>query len=171
MTDLYSQHSSPNIIFNDADVDQAVKWAAFGILYVAIPLFCRVGTHRGYSFNHGQCCCAGSRVYVQSGVYDQFTKAFNEHIKSMKVGDPFDHTVTQGPQVSQLQQERIIGYIEAGKKEGATVMSGGNRHGNDGYFVQPTVFTDTKPHMKIVKEEIFGPVVVSQAYHTACNSH
>jgi len=134
---------SPNIVFNDADIDQAVKWAAFGIF-----------------FNHGQCCCAGSRVYVQSGIYDQFTKAFHEHVKSISVGDPFDDTISQGPQVSQLQQERIMGYIESGKKEGATVVTGGNRHGNDGFYVQPTVFTDTKPDMKIVKEEIFGPVVV-----------
>lgn len=132
-------------MFDDADVDQAVKWAAFGIF-----------------FNHGQCCCAGSRVYVQSGIYDKFTAAFSDHIKTMNVGDPFDETVAQGPQVSQLQQERIMGYIESGKKEGATVVHGGNTHGNEGFFVQPTVFTDTKPDMKIVKEEIFGPVVVSR---------
>jgi len=134
---------SPNIVFNDADLDQAVKWASFGIF-----------------FNHGQCCCAGSRVYVQSGIYDEFTKAFTEHIKSIQVGDPFDETIAQGPQVSQVQQERIMGYIESGKQEGATVVSGGSRHGNEGFFVEPTVFTNTRPDMKIVKEEIFGPVVV-----------
>ena len=111
------------------------------------------------SFNHGQCCCAGSRVYVQSGIYDEFTKAFTEHVKTLQVGDPFEDGIFQGPQVSQLQQERILGYIESGKQEGATVTMGGNRHGNEGYFVQPTIFTDTKPDMKIVKEEIFGPVV------------
>jgi aldehyde dehydrogenase (NAD+) len=134
---------SPNIIFNDADVRQAVKWAAFGIF-----------------FNHGQCCCAGSRVYVQSGIYDEFTKAFTEHVKTLQVGDPFEDGIFQGPQVSQTQQERILGYIESGKQEGATVVTGGNRHGNEGFFVQPTVFTDTTPDMKIVREEIFGPVVV-----------
>ncbi|KAG8798912.1 aldehyde dehydrogenase (NAD(P)(+)) ald5, partial [Serendipita sp. 398] len=134
---------SPNIIFDDANLDQAVKWAAFGIF-----------------FNHGQCCCAGSRVYVQAGIYDKFTKAFTEHIKTLKVGDPFAEDTFQGPQVSQTQQERIMGYIEAGKSEGATVHMGGDRHGDDGYFVQPTVFLDATPDMKIVKEEIFGPVVV-----------
>lgn len=134
---------SPNIIFNDADLEQAVKWAAFGIL-----------------FNHGQCCCAGSRVYVQSGIYDEFAKAFTDHIKTLQVGDPFDEGIYQGPQISQTQQDRIMNYIESGKKEGATVVLGGNKHGSDGFFVQPTVFTDAKPDMTIVKEEIFGPVVV-----------
>ncbi|PVF99104.1 aldehyde dehydrogenase [Serendipita vermifera] len=134
---------SPNIVFNDADIDQAVKWAAFGIF-----------------FNHGQCCCAGSRVFVQSGIYDKFEAAFKAHVKTLKVGDPFEEGVFQGPQVSQIQQERIMGYIESGKKEGATVTMGGDRHGDEGFFVQPTVFTDTKPNMKIVQEEIFGPVVV-----------
>lgn len=134
---------SPNIIFNDANLEQAVKWAAFGIL-----------------FNHGQCCCAGSRVYVQSGIYDEFAKAFTDHIKTLQVGDPFDEGIYQGPQISQTQQDRIMNYIECGKKEGATVVLGGDKHGNDGFFVQPTVFTNTKPDMTIVKEEIFGPVVV-----------
>lgn len=134
---------SPNIIFNDANLEQAVKWAAFGIL-----------------FNHGQCCCAGSRVYVQSGIYDEFAKAFTDHIKTLQVGDPFDEGIYQGPQISQTQQDRIMNYIECGKKEGATVVLGGDKHGNDGFFVQPTVFTNAKPDMTIVKEEIFGPVVV-----------
>ncbi|EJD50206.1 aldehyde dehydrogenase [Auricularia subglabra TFB-10046 SS5] len=134
---------SPNIIFEDADVDQAIRWAAFGLF-----------------FNHGQCCCAGSRVYVQESIYDSFVEKFKAHVKTLKVGDPFDKETFQGPQVSQLQFDRIMGYIESGKKAGATVELGGKRHGNEGYFIEPTVFTNVKPDMQIVREEIFGPVVV-----------
>jgi len=134
---------SPNIICNDADIGQAVKWSAFGIY-----------------FNHGQCCCAGSRVYVQEDIYDKFMARFTEHIKTLKVGDPFLHDTFQGPQVSKVQFDRIMGYIQKGKDEGATVLLGGEQHGTEGYFIQPTVFTDVNPNMSIVKDEIFGPVVV-----------
>ncbi|KAK7457119.1 hypothetical protein VKT23_010419 [Stygiomarasmius scandens] len=134
---------SPNIIFNDADVDQAVAWAAHGLFW-----------------NHGQCCCAGTRIFVQSGIYDEFLKKFTEKSKAIKVGDPFAPDTNQGPQVSQIQYDRIMGYIESGKKQGAKVHLGGDRAGKEGYFIQPTIFTDTKPDMKIVQEEIFGPVGV-----------
>ncbi|KAI8085214.1 aldehyde dehydrogenase domain-containing protein [Halteromyces radiatus] len=134
---------SPNIIFDDADLDKAVRWAHFGIF-----------------FNHGQCCCAGSRVYVQEGIYDKFLEKFKERTEQTRVGDPFDETTFQGPQISQTQYDRIMGYIEQGKTEGATVYAGGSRHGDKGYFIQPTIFTDATPKMKIVQEEIFGPVVV-----------
>ncbi|CAO3592383.1 unnamed protein product [Absidia cylindrospora] len=134
---------SPNIIFDDADLDKAVKWAHFGIF-----------------FNHGQCCCAGSRVYVQEGVYDKFLEKFKALTEQTNVGDPTDEATFQGPQISQLQYDRIMGYIESGKSEGAKVYLGGARHGDKGYFIQPTVFTDVTPKMKIVQEEIFGPVVV-----------
>ncbi|QRW19790.1 aldehyde dehydrogenase family protein [Rhizoctonia solani] len=134
--------NSPNIIFNDADLEAAVRWAAFGIF-----------------FNHGQCCCAGSRVFVQSGVYDRFVELFTAHVQKLKVGDPFKSETFQGPQVSQIQFDRIMGYIESGKSQGATVAIGGERIGSEGYFIQPTVFTDVKPDMKIIQEEIFGPVV------------
>jgi len=133
---------SPNIIFDDADLDQAVNWAAFGIFW-----------------NHGQACCAGSRVYVQEGIYDKFLEKLTAKTESIKLGDPFAADSYQGPQVSQIQFDRIMGYIESGKSQGATVHVGGNRHGNEGYFIQPTIFTNTTPDMKIVKEEIFGPVV------------
>ncbi|QRV76971.1 aldehyde dehydrogenase family protein [Ceratobasidium sp. AG-Ba] len=133
---------SPNIIFNDADLEAAVRWAAFGIF-----------------FNHGQCCCAGSRVFVQSGVYDQFVEKFTAHVAKLKVGDPFKSDTFQGPQVSQIQFDRIMGYIESGKSQGAKVAIGGERYGTEGYFIKPTVFTDVKPDMKIIQEEIFGPVV------------
>ncbi|KDQ51391.1 hypothetical protein JAAARDRAFT_534135 [Jaapia argillacea MUCL 33604] len=134
---------SPNIIFNDADLDTAVGWSVHGIFW-----------------NHGQACCAGSRIFVQSGIYDKFLAAFTERTKALKVGDPFAADSYQGPQVSQIQYDRIMGYIESGKKDGATVHTGGERHGTEGYFIQPTIFTNTKPTMKIVQEEIFGPVGV-----------
>jgi aldehyde dehydrogenase (NAD+) len=134
---------SPNIIFEDADLDQAVAWASHGIFW-----------------NQGQVCCAGSRIFVQASIYDEFLKRFTEKTKSLKVGDPFAKDSYQGPQVSQIQYDRIMNYIDSGKKEGATVHVGGERHGTEGYFISPTIFTDTKPHMKIVQEEIFGPVGV-----------
>ncbi|KAJ6157186.1 Aldehyde dehydrogenase [Penicillium chrysogenum] len=133
---------SPNIVFDDADIDNAISWANFGIFY-----------------NHGQICCAGSRLLVQEGIYDKFVTRFKERAAQNKLGNPFDSETFQGPQVSQLQFDRVMEYIKHGKKEGATLALGGERHGNKGYFIQPTVFTDVKSDMKIAQEEIFGPVV------------
>ena len=133
---------SPNIIFKDADLEQAVKWAAFGIM-----------------FNHGQCCCAGSRVYVEEAIYDQFMEKMTATVKALQVGDPFAQNTFQGPQVSQLQYDRIMEYIESGKKDG-NLHVGGVRKGDQGYFIEPTIFTDVDHNAKIAKEEIFGPVVV-----------
>ncbi|KAL1916857.1 uncharacterized protein VTP21DRAFT_5561 [Calcarisporiella thermophila] len=138
---------SPNIVFADADLEQAVRWCAFGIF-----------------FNHGQCCCAGSRIYVQEDIYDQFVEKFIEHARTLKVGDPFEADTFQGPQVSQLQYDRVMSYIESGKEDGACVRLGGGRHGKEGYFVQPTVFTDCRENMRIMQEEIFGPVVAIQKF-------
>ncbi len=150
---------SPNIIFNDCDLDQAVNWAAHGILYVV--RFCSsIMSDFLDSWNHGQACCAGSRIFVQSGIYDEFLKRFTERTKNIKVGDPFAEGIDQGPQVSQQQYDRIMGYIQSGKEQGATVHHGGERHGSEGYFISPTIFTNTTPDMKIVQEEIFGPVGV-----------
>ncbi|KAF5868373.1 putative aldehyde dehydrogenase protein [Botrytis fragariae] len=132
---------SPNIVFNDADIENAISWVNFGIF-----------------FNHGQTCCAGSRVYVQDGIYDKFVERFKARAIANKVGDPFHHETFQGPQVSQLQYDRIMGYIDEGKKSGATVVTGGERHGDKGYFIQPTIFSDVTEDMKIMQEEIFGPV-------------
>lgn len=132
---------SPNIIFNDADVDEAVNWANFGIFY-----------------NHGQCCTAGSRIYVQEGIYDKFVEKFKERIQKNVVGDPFEENTFQGPQVSQLQFDRIMGYINHGKSDGAKVEIGGERLGDKGYFIKPTIFSNVRPDMKIMQEEIFGPV-------------
>ncbi|KAJ5819466.1 Aldehyde dehydrogenase [Penicillium riverlandense] len=138
---------SPNIIFDDADIDNAISWANFGIF-----------------FNHGQSCCAGSRLLVQEGIYDKFVARFKERAAQNKVGNPFAADTFQGPQVSQLQFDRIMEYISHGKKEGATVVLGGERHGTEGYFIQPTIFTDVTPDMKISQEEIFGPVIAVQKF-------
>ncbi|KAI0259301.1 aldehyde dehydrogenase [Gloeopeniophorella convolvens] len=134
---------SPNIVFDDADLEMAVNWSAHGIFW-----------------NHGQCCCAGSRIFVQAGIYDKFLAAFTAKTASLKLGDPFAHDSYQGPQVSQVQFDRIMSFIDSGKQQGATVHLGGERHGTEGYWIQPTIFTDTKPDMRIVQEEIFGPVGV-----------
>ncbi|KAG6332120.1 hypothetical protein ID866_6972 [Astraeus odoratus] len=139
---------SPNIIFEDADLEQAVNWAAFGMF-----------------FNHGQCCCAGSRIFVQESIYHEFLKRFTAKTQGINVGDPFVADTFQGPQVSEIQYNRIMSYIESGKKDGATVHIGGGRHGHKGYFIQPTIFLNTRPDMKIVQEEIFGPVSVIIKFH------
>ncbi|MEZ0267543.1 MAG: aldehyde dehydrogenase family protein [Phycisphaerae bacterium] len=133
---------SPNIVFADADMDAAVE-----------------GSHAGLFFNQGQCCCAGSRLFVEQKVHDQFVDAMLKKVKKTKVGDPFDPKTTQGPQVSQEQFDRIMSYIEAGRDQGAKLLTGGGRVGKQGYFIEPTVFTDVQDDMKIAMEEIFGPVM------------
>jgi len=133
---------SPNIIFADTDLDEAVEGAHFGLF-----------------FNHGQCCCAGSRVFVEQPIYDQFVEKSSARARQRTVGDPFDPKTEQGPQVDQAQFDKVMGYIDSGRTEGATLVCGGDRVGNRGYFVQPTVFADVQDDMKIAKEEIFGPVM------------
>jgi len=133
---------SPNVVFADADLDAAVEGAYFGLF-----------------FNQGQCCVAGSRLYVEDRVYDEFVHKMTAKAKARRVGDPFDPTTEQGPQVSQEQMDRILGYIAAGNAEGARRLSGGGRVGDRGYFVEPTVFADVTDDMKIAREEIFGPVM------------
>jgi aldehyde dehydrogenase (NAD+) len=133
---------SPNIVFADADLDAAIEGAYFGLF-----------------FNQGQCCCAGSRLFVEEKVHDQVVDKLTSKAKTQQVGDPFDMNTTQGPQVSQEQFDRIMGYIDAGKKEGAQCMTGGKRAGDRGYFIEPTLFAGVKDEMKIAKEEIFGPVM------------
>jgi len=140
---------SPNIIFDDADLDQAIKWADYGI----------------YA-NAGQVCSAGSRIYVQEGIYDKFLERFKALSQSRKLGDPFDPETTQGPQVSRTQLDRILGYISSGKSDGARVEIGGLQSGNEGFFVEPTIFTDVSPSMKIAREEIFGPVATVIKFKT-----
>ena len=111
-------------------------------------------------------CAAGSRIFVQEGIYDKFVQAFAGAAASIQQGDGFKQTTQQGPVVSKVQLERVLGYIESGKQEGAKVITGGARAAGEGYFVQPTIFTDVKPDMKIVREEIFGPVAVIVKFKT-----
>lgn len=132
---------SPNIILSDADMDYAVEQAHFGLF-----------------FNMGQCCCAGSRTFVEDSIYDEFVEKSANRAKNRTVGSPFDLSVEQGPQVDEEQMIKILSMIDTGKKEGAKLVAGGSRHGDKGYFVQPTVFADVKDNMTIAKEEIFGPV-------------
>jgi aldehyde dehydrogenase (NAD+) len=133
---------SPNIIFADTDLDDAVE-----------------GAHLGLFVNQGQSCCAGSRVFVEETIYDEFVEKSIARARKRRVGDPLDPRTDQGPQVSESQFDRIMGYIEAGKREGATLACGGERIGDRGYFIQPTVFSDVRDEMKIAREEIFGPVM------------
>ncbi len=133
---------SPNIVFADADMDQAIE-----------------GSHFALFFNQGQCCCAGSRLFVEEKAYDQFVEKSVARAKKRTVGDPFDQATEQGPQVDDVQFEKVMSYIEAGKREGASLLCGGKRVGDRGYFIEPTVFADVKDSMKIAQEEIFGPVM------------
>ena len=133
---------SPNVVFADADLDAAVEGSYFGLF-----------------FNQGQCCCAGSRLFVEEKVYDEFVAKMVAKAKGRRVGDPFDPATEQGPQVSQEQFDRVMSYIHAGREDGAKMLLGGNRVGDRGYFIAPTVFADVRDEMKIAREEIFGPVM------------
>ncbi|HEY6565046.1 MAG TPA: aldehyde dehydrogenase family protein, partial [Pirellulaceae bacterium] len=133
---------SPNIVFSDCDLDAAVQGAYFGLF-----------------FNQGQCCCAGSRVFVQEKIHDQFLDKLTAATRSRRLGDPFDPETEQGPQVDQAQFDKIMKYIDLGKKSGANCVAGGSRAGNQGYFVEPTVFDGVRDDMPIAKDEIFGPVM------------
>jgi len=133
---------SPNIVFADAPMDQAIEGAHFGLF-----------------FNQGQVCCAGSRLFVEDRCYDEFVEKSVKRATERVVGDPFDPKTQQGPQVDKTQFDKVMGYIEAGKSEGARLRCGGERIGERGYFIQPTVFTEAGDEMKIAKEEIFGPVM------------
>ncbi|EXB37033.1 Aldehyde dehydrogenase family 2 member C4 [Morus notabilis] len=140
---------SPLLIFDDADIDMASDLALFG-----------------FSFNKGEVCTAGSRLYVQEGIYDEFVKKLVEKAKGWIVGDPFDPNVCHGPQVDKVQFEKVLSYIEHGNREGATLLTGGKPIGDKGYYIEPTIFTDVKEDMLIVKNEIFGPVVVLMKFKT-----
>lgn len=132
---------APNIIFPDADLDQAVPTAMMGVF-----------------FNSGQVCCAGTRIFVQRERYDEVVDKLANFSKSVTMGDPFDQKSTIGPLVSREQFDRVKGYLEVGKKEGATVAAGGEAGAGKGYFVKPTLFSNVKNDMRIAREEIFGPV-------------
>ena len=133
---------SPNIVFADTDLDAAAEGAHFALF-----------------FNQGQCCCAGSRLYVEEKIYDKFVGKLVDKAQKRKVGDPFDTGTQQGPQVDQDQFTKVMGFVEKGKKEGAKLLCGGKRAHSKGYFVEPTVFEGVTEEMTIGKEEIFGPVM------------
>jgi acyl-CoA reductase-like NAD-dependent aldehyde dehydrogenase len=137
---------APNVIFADADLDQAVNGAMMGIF-----------------FNQGQVCCAGSRIFVEEKARDEFLERFKEKAERVKVGDPMDKATLMGPQVSAEQLNRIKGYVDIAREEGATVLTGGatpqlDPQFQNGYFFQPTIFSDVDNKMRVAQEEIFGPV-------------
>ncbi|KAE8151445.1 aldehyde dehydrogenase [Aspergillus avenaceus] len=144
---------SPLLVFKDADMEQAVKWAQTGIMS-----------------NQGQICSGTSRILVEKAVYEQFIDAFKTFtIETSKVGDTFSETTSQGPQISKSQYERILGYIDSGVKQGARLVLGGSSargHSGKGFFIQPTIFCDVTRDMEIYREEIFGPVVVILPFDT-----
>jgi phenylacetaldehyde dehydrogenase len=135
---------SPNVVFADVDLDAAIAGAASAIF-----------------FNHGQCCCAGSRLYVENKIFDKVVEGVAEHAKKINVGSGQDPNTDMGPLVSAEQMNRVCGYLESGLSEGAKAVVGGGRHGDKGYFVKPTVLVNTNEKMKVVREEIFGPVVTA----------
>lgn len=145
---------NPNIIFPDCDIDAAIASAFSGIFA-----------------NKGEVCSAGSRLLLHQDIHDQFVERLTERARKMKVGDPFDSASEMGSQISEQQLRRILGYIETGKKEGAQLRCGGERDQDGanakGYFVQPTIFSDVKPGMKIAQEEIFGPVLATIRFKDA----
>lgn len=116
--------------------------------------------------NHGQTCCAATRTYVHSKIYDEFVKYSKQLALNKKLGDPFDPKTEQGPQIDQEQLEKIMELINSGKQQGAVVETGGERYGNVGYFIQPTVFSNVTDDMRIAKEEIFGPVQSIMKFNT-----
>jgi phenylacetaldehyde dehydrogenase len=138
---------SPNIIFGDADIEAAIPGAASAIF-----------------FNHGQCCCAGSRLYVEKSIFDRVVEGVAAHARKIKVGDGLDPQTEMGPLVSQEQLTRVCGYLDAGLSAGAKAVVGGKRVGKKGYFVEPTVLVNTRANMSVVREEIFGPVVVAMPF-------
>jgi phenylacetaldehyde dehydrogenase len=140
---------SPNIVLADADLDAAIPGAANAIF-----------------FNHGQCCCAGSRLYVEERVFDRVVEGVTAQARGIRVGPGLDPETQMGPLVSEEQLTRVCGYLESGAREGARALAGGRRVGERGYFVAPTVLVDTKPDMKVVQEEIFGPVVTAMPFRS-----
>ena len=138
---------SPNIVFDDADIDAVIPGAANAIF-----------------FNQGQTCCAGSRLFIQKDVFDKVVEGISDRASKIRVRHGFDPDCDMGPLVSEEQLNRVVGYLDAGKKEGARATTGGSREGTKGYFVKPTVLVDTTDKMKVVQEEIFGPVLTASPF-------
>lgn len=138
---------SPNIILPDAELPAAIAGAANAIF-----------------FNHGQCCCAGSRLFVHRNQFDRVVEGVAEHARQIKLGPGMNPDTDMGPMVSKIQQDRVCNYLESGFRDGAHAVVGGKRCESDGYFVEPTVLIDTKSEMQVIREEIFGPVVAAVAF-------
>ena len=138
---------SPAIVFPDADLSKAIPGAANAIF-----------------FNHGQCCAAGSRLFAHQNVFDELVAGMGEEAKKITLGPGIEPDTKMGPLVSEEQFTKVRGFIESGQAEGARIVAGGKTHGDRGYFIEPTVLTDTKPEMKVVREEIFGPVVCAMPF-------
>ena len=138
---------SPNVIYKDADLETTIPGAASAIF-----------------FNHGQCCCAGSRLYVEKAVFDRVVEGVAEEAKKIRVGSGLDPETNMGPLVSEEQLNRVCSYLESGLSQGATAIAGGHKKGDKGYFVEPTVLVNTREDMKVVREEIFGPVVAAMPF-------
>eukprot|EP00922_Rhytidocystis_sp_ex-Travisia-forbesii_P054078 GHVS01080227.1.p1 GENE.GHVS01080227.1~~GHVS01080227.1.p1 ORF type:complete len:556 (+),score=73.11 GHVS01080227.1:75-1670(+) len=148
-TSLELGGKSPLIVFDDADIDKAVEIA-----------------HLGLFFNMGQCCIASSRIFVQESVYDKFVEKCVVRAKQANMSSPNDMNCTHGPQVDKIQFDKIMGFIEIGKKEGAKCQTGGQKKQGKGFYVEPTVFSEVKDEMKICQEEIFGPVMCLLKFKT-----
>jgi phenylacetaldehyde dehydrogenase len=135
---------SPNVVFADSDLEVSVPGAANAIF-----------------FNHGQCCAAGSRLYIEASVFDEVAEGVAEQARQIKVGPGLSPDTQMGPLVAEEQLDRVWSYVESGFSEGAKALSGGRKVGGKGYFLEPTVLVDTRPNMRVVREEIFGPVVTA----------
>ncbi len=133
---------SPNVVFADSDLEAAVA-----------------GSFHAIYFHGGQCCTAGSRLFVEESIREEFVARLAEKAKARRIGDPLDPNTEQGPQVSQEQLDKILGYLDSGQKQGARLVAGGQKRGDKGFFVEPTIFDNAREDMDIVKDEIFGPVV------------
>lgn len=145
---------SANMIFDDCDIDQAVEGVQIGIL-----------------FNQGQVCCAGSRVFVQEGIYDEFLKRLKKAFEMVKIGNPLDMNTQLGSAIYEKQMEKVLNYIKVGQDEGCKLITGGERYTENGcdkgFFVKPTILTASSNNERVCREEIFGPVVVVQKFKTA----
>ncbi len=140
---------SPNVVLKDADLDVAIPGAASAIF-----------------FNHGQCCCAGSRLYIEKNIFEEVVDGVADIARKIKLGPGMEPSTQMGPLVSDEQLHRVCCYLESGISEGAKAVAGGHKHGDRGYFVEPTVLINTRPNMKVVQEEIFGPVVTAMPFQS-----
>jgi acyl-CoA reductase-like NAD-dependent aldehyde dehydrogenase len=140
---------SPAVIFDDADLKETVKETAYSI-----------------QWNSGQVCMANSRVYVQDTIADKYIELFKEHMSSIKMGDPQEKGINHGPQADEVQHKTVLRYLEMGKQSGDLVLGGGAPSDQNGYYIQPTIFTNTPEDATIMKEEVFGPVVNINVFKT-----